>query len=1128
MRWLVFLVAVLLAGPPVAAQDLYNPPTISSLGAMLNDASNAVLPTARRSGLLAMPTVNARDPAYGMKCDNSTDDAAALQAAATAAASAGGNVTISGNPSGAVATCLLGSPVTWPTGVGFYTQPGTVILKARAGNVGSVLLWATGGSNIYVYGLTFDGGGKDFANANNVTQLYGGGTPVDNVIFDTVRFQHTHGIAVVLSTAITNSGIRNSYFIDIGNRWKTTALAADRGQAIVFCCGTTANNHGNFSENNVFTDIGTDATSATEQHDFLFSRNICSMDNGQLTAVWNNPQPTAFGACFYALSDSAVTVIGNNSDGAQGNAIDTNAVTERTIVGNYITMSGENGIGVYASGNAVVVGNTVKNSAKWPGAAAANGAAGISLSGTLGNVTITGNVIHDDQAGKTQAYGVFGVAGLTATALKIDSSNALAGNATAMFGGTLTSYLPSEMLDDASNAVLPTARTKLHLLSFVSPYDVGAKCDGATDDTTALNTWLNSSSATVGLQLPQATCVFTSALSAANPNDIEISGAGPYQSVLLYKGASQTIDLITIGGLGAQTKNVYLEGFRVDTTTTMTAGAGIRLIRAARSALVNVTPGGQDGNGKLWNGVWFDRVDTVRYSGIDAAAQNDAIRVNGTVGAGDKSGLQLSNGKISGSGVGIHVGGGFGGITTANLDIIANGYNLLVDTALAAEGNREIFVGESTTLDSATTDNVQVNDALASSATFQLCGWIASAGQYGVNVIKWGGALSLCGGPVFNNTSDGIFLQDAGTVLNINYAEQIHANSGYGINASTPITVRAFPQSFYNNALGIKGANITLNTSINVITLSNANSVYTYTPSPGVKLIRMMGCGLGGPGGSGAVEDSTHAASGGAAGSAGECTGPTGIYFAPTDIGASASITIPATPSGAAAITSAIGTPTKGNDGLAGGNLTVVNGSSVTILTLFPGGGGQGGQLGATATSGGGAGICGGGANGSAGGAAGCGGGANGGTGGANNILSILGAPAGGGSGAAGVAGNGGLHLSGGAGGGGGGGGVTGTCTQNNGGAGGRGIGNEPGSSGGTSGAPAGGIDTPTGSFLPGGGGGGGWGGPSATAVAGDGGKGVRGGGGGGGGSTCAAAGTLTSGKGGDGGDAYLIIEEFF
>jgi hypothetical protein len=327
----------------------------------------------------------------------------------------GGSVYISGSPSAAEATCRMGSSVLIPTGVSLLATPGTVRLKPTTGNTDSVvLLNLSGHSNIYVSSITIDGGGKDFGTANNVVELFGG----DNNVFDHVNFEHTRGIAVLASTGITNSGVQNSHFTDIGNHWKTTLVSTDRQQAIAFCCGLTENSYGNFAVKNTFTDIGLDPISTGNQKDFLVAHNKCDMENNQITLL-----PTGtYGGCFYSTDNDSVTVIGNIVDGAQGNGIDIINTTNATVIGNQVNNGGDCGIGIFDNTSATVVGNTTRNNGQWSSASAANGGAGICFNnaGIGKRLIANGNISTDDQAAiSTTCSGTVGVGATSCTAVSI-------------------------------------------------------------------------------------------------------------------------------------------------------------------------------------------------------------------------------------------------------------------------------------------------------------------------------------------------------------------------------------------------------------------------------------------------------------------------------------------------------------------------------------------------------------------------------------------------------------------------------------------------------------------------------------------------------------------------------------
>ena len=220
---------------------------------------------------------------------------------------------------------------------------------------------------------------------------------------------------------------------------------------------------------------------------------------------------------------------------------------------------------------------------------------------------------------------------------------------------------------------------------------------------------------------------------------------------------------------------------------------------------------GQDGNGNLYNGIWFDQVDQVSYMDFQARAQNDAVRVDGNAGSGPKADLYLGGGfKIMSSGVGLHIGGAFGGLYVDQGDIIGNDINVLDDTALVSQNNRELFFGSNLAIDfAAAGPNVLVDDTLGAE-TIEFSGTWASSSHTASGI--WiesnpSGAVTITGGRYFNNDTDGIRIDDTTTHVTITGAS-ITSNSGYGVNQTASGTnVIISSNEIHGNGLGSVSAN---------------------------------------------------------------------------------------------------------------------------------------------------------------------------------------------------------------------------------------------------------------------------------------------------------------------------------
>jgi hypothetical protein len=395
------------------------------------------------------PTVsfNVRD--YGVKMDGATDDSAALQAAANAAGAVAGSL-LYFPPS---AHSLLLSVSVYPaSNQTWWAYPGSVTIAPTAGNTDAIMLLAfANASNVTLYGLTFDGGGQDFANNGIVTQAY----HINGLTLDRVTFRNTNGMTFN-GSGNNDLVVRGCRFINCGNHWKTTGHWADATQAL-------SNTSGD----------GATWGFRTRIIDCTFSE--CGCDNinlGQIQGVQvvnntfvNTSKPwltmtdaSAYFAAVFALFCTDVVIAGNSVEGLSGNAIDSPGLWEAVISNNAIRNSGQDGIGLFdGSGysgftargtrNIAVTGNLIENSGQWSGGSFHDGI-GIfgGTSSPATSIRIANNVVTDTQTTKTQHYGVN--VGGTVSAIWVDPSNLLAGNATGPLSGVPQAGL---LMDDSGN-----------------------------------------------------------------------------------------------------------------------------------------------------------------------------------------------------------------------------------------------------------------------------------------------------------------------------------------------------------------------------------------------------------------------------------------------------------------------------------------------------------------------------------------------------------------------------------------------------------------------------------------------------------------------------------------------------
>lgn len=225
----------------------------------------------------------------------------------------------------------------------------------------------------------------------------------------------------------------------------------------------------------------------------------------------------------------------------------------------------------------------------------------------------------------------------------------------------------------------------------LDPRSFGAKCDGVTDDTTALQAWAAAVVADSAVFIP-GVCVFKATITFPLVNRVTMDGPG----TLLYTGSNTTSDGIVIGqaNVGCAVYGWTIKRLRLMSSTKMTAGDGFHALDACVINMHNITVGdGLGGNQNWFNAVHFDGGNTVRVNNYAFSGGGAALTLNAdnTYGFTDPF---FTNGILVNSLIGFHLGGGVGGLTIDTTDVLQNGTNVLIDQAIQPKVNGTLFFGE--------------------------------------------------------------------------------------------------------------------------------------------------------------------------------------------------------------------------------------------------------------------------------------------------------------------------------------------------------------------------------------------------------------------------------------------------
>lgn len=340
--------------------------------------------------------------------------------------------------------------------------------------------------------------------------------------------------------------------------------------------------------------------------------------------------------------------------------------------------------------------------------------------------------------------------------------------------------------------------------------EFGAAFTGSGDQTIALQaafSWVASSSSS--LLLPCGTALFSSTIAVPDASYYSIVSPGQC-SVLEYNGVSTTSDLIQFGTIsttdGKNNAGITLDGWRITSTTQMTSGAAIHLRHVIWSKVDPIIDA-QYGNGKFYNGIWFDECDYDSVPFVQmAGASNAIVLVNGSLpseswfpaytneirfGAGKISAANPQVGSGTAPAYGVLIGGGVGGLSFTDTAILGNTIGLQIDNSITGTSNQSVTLGRTANVDASVSHNIVLNDTASPTVwaggtkVFVDAGWIASAGTFEggstancVNVVHWAsGEVNLSGTTIAGCSNYGVYDQDATALVRIGASENLYNNT---------------------------------------------------------------------------------------------------------------------------------------------------------------------------------------------------------------------------------------------------------------------------------------------------------------------------------------------------------------
>ncbi|WP_308116533.1 glycosyl hydrolase family 28-related protein [Leifsonia poae] len=257
--------------------------------------------------------------------------------------------------------------------------------------------------------------------------------------------------------------------------------------------------------------------------------------------------------------------------------------------------------------------------------------------------------------------------------------------------------------------------------------DYGAAGNGTTDDTRAIQSAITAAQTAGGgaVYLPSGTYKTTSTLLISGSN-MTMKGEGASTIIAAAFVAGDIIRVARASSSAPLVANGLFTDFAIRSTVKKTSGAALAMdgVQDMRVCNIHAVSRVYSDPNNLWDSFTFHDFTIVVLENCKIMAQNKGITCWGNQVGAD---IWITGGTLcSFTPIGVHVGGGVGGVYFDEFLCYLNGTNVLIDDAIGGTANREIIFNEAV-LDGSYRHNVEIKTNGVYVLTFQNT-WFSNSG----------------------------------------------------------------------------------------------------------------------------------------------------------------------------------------------------------------------------------------------------------------------------------------------------------------------------------------------------------------------------------------------------------------